>query len=155
MAFADQARDRLHAAVEPILTLPNAPHPLRRAAADVSDAPDMLPAMEAMIPLILGLEDAAETLATMARTLRRHLAEVMDETGAATIRAETHTASVSAGRAGVVITDEALIPPTLMRQPPPAPDKTAIAKLLREGKAVPGAVLGNAGPSLTIRWRDK
>ena len=45
------------------------------------------------------------------------------------------------------------IPADLMRQPPPAPDKGAIQKMLREGCEVPGAVLGNSRPVLTIRNR--
>lgn len=141
----------LHAAAEPVLTCPHAGVPLRRAAAAVTDADDLLVAAEALLPLILDLEAAAETLAAHARRLRTALAEVMADSGATTVRHGHLTASVSDGRAAVVITDAAALPPSLLRTPPPQPDKAAIARLLRAGHAVPGAALGNAQPVLTIR----
>ena len=154
MSGARDAFDRLEAALDPLMTDPAVPHALRRLAALASESGDFLRIAEHMIPVILAAEDHAENLAAIAKRLRGVLAEVMDETGAATLRGETHTASVSRGRAAVVITDEAAIPPHLMRQPPPAPDKAAISKLLREGNDVPGALLGNSAPSLTIRSKD-
>lgn len=155
MSGAQQALERLEAAAEPVLLEQFAPHAIRLGAAKAVDTGDMLDAAEAMVPLILDLEAAADALGAHAKRLRQVLAEVMDETGAATIRAGMHTASVSRGRAAVAITDEAAIPPHLMRQPPPAPDKAAIAKLLKEGKPVPGASLGNAAPTLSIRSNDR
>lgn len=151
MSGASQALARLISAVEPLLTEQHAAHQHRRQAAIASDRGDFLDVAEAIIPLVLDLESGADALTAHARRLRDALAEVMDETGAATIRGDMHTASVSTGRAAVVITDAGLIPPTLMRQPAPVPDKTAIAKLLSAGHAVPGAVPGNARPVLTIR----
>lgn len=154
MSGARDVLARIEASVDRVLSDSAASAHTHRLAFAVCGTGDMLLAAEAMVPLILSLEDAAETLAAHAKRLRQVLAEVMDETGCATLRGETHIASVSAGRAGVVITDETAIPPSLMRQPPPAPDKAAISKLLRGGKAVPGCMLGNAGPTLTIRRRD-
>lgn len=155
MSGASQALARLVAAVEPILTEQHAAHQHRRAAALASDRGDFLDVAEAIIPLILDLEAGADALTAHARRLRDALAEVMDETGAATIRGDMHTASVSAGRAAVVITDPALIPPSLMRQPPPAPDKAAILKAIQKGGSVPGAELRNGAPCLSIRTKDK
>lgn len=155
MSGARNAIARLEAAVEPILTDGAAPLSVRKLAAAATDTGDILATAEACVPLILETEAAAEALAAHAKRLRQVLAEVMDETGCATLRSATHVASVSDGRAGVVVTDEAAIPPSLMRQPPPAPDKAAISKLLREGKAVPGCMLGNAAPQLTIRSKDR
>lgn len=151
------ARDALHAladAAAPLLVDAAAAHPLRKQAADIADAADFIVAAERVIPLILDIEGAADALTAHAKRLRETLATVMDETGAATIRSPLHTASVSRGRAAVVITDSALIPPEFMRVPPPAPDKAAISKSLKEGVAIPGALLGNAAPQLTIRRRD-
>ena len=146
---------QMQGAVAPILTDGCVPHPLRREAAAIMEAADMDPAAKGIVPLILDMEAAADALALHAKRLRATLAEVMAESGFATVRAAQHVASVTAGRAAVVITDPAAIPPDLMRAPPPAPDKAAISKLLREGHAVPGATLGNAGPQLTIRSKDR
>lgn len=148
-------RERLSSALGVIPMETHASAAIKRAAAIAADHGDFVEIMRGMVPLILDLEGAAEALSGHAKRLRGVLAEVMDETGAATIRGEMHTASVSAGRSGVVITDEALVPLSLMRQPAPTPDKTAIAKLLREGREVPGALLGNSPPQLTIRRKDR
>jgi len=153
MSGASHALARLVAAVEPVLTEQHAAHQHRRQAALASDRGDFLDVAEAIVPLILDLEAGAEALDAHAKRLRLALAEVMDETGAATIRGDMHTASVSRGRAAVVITDDSLIPPSLMRQPPPVPDKAAIIKLLQSGQTVPGAALRNGAPSLSIRTR--
>lgn len=155
MSGAAQALAQLETAVEPLLTEPAASHSLRQQAAKATDTGDMLAAAEAIVPVILDCEAAAEALTSHARRLRDVLATVMHETGAATIRAGLHVASVSNGRPAVIITDAAMVPPSLMRQPPPAPDKAAIQKLLSAGNAVPGAVLGNAAPVLTIRSKDR
>lgn len=155
MSGARAAHARLEAAAEPLLTDAAVTPTMRRAAALAAEAEDFMASAAHLVPLVLDLEAAADALTAHARRLRDVLAEVMDETGAGTIRAGEHVASVSAGRAAVVITDPALIPPNLLRQPPPAPDKAAIQKLLREGVAVPGAVPGNARPQLTIRGKDR
>jgi hypothetical protein len=154
MSGARAAMARLEAAAEPLLTDAAVAPAMRRAAALASEAGDFMDAARQLVPLVLDLEAASDALTAHARRLRDALAEVMEETGAGTIRASEHVAAVTAGRASVVITDASLIPPSLMRQPPPAPDKAAIQKLLREGHAVPGAVPGNARPQLTIRPRS-
>ena len=144
---------RIQAPAAPLLTATHAPVAVRRLAAALDDAPDLIAAGQVATSLILEVEAAADALAVTAKQLRQALAEVMAESGAPSFRTDTHLATVSDGRAGVLITDPALIPADLMRQPPPAPDKAAIAKLLKEGRPVPGATLGNGGPQLTIRAR--
>jgi hypothetical protein len=153
---ADACLAQLQAAARPLLASPHAPAVAKAHAMGVIDAPDMVPAAEAYIPLILALEEAAEALASAEKRLRDVLATVMSETGCTTLRSPdgSHTASVSDGRASVQITDANALPPDLMRQPPPAPDKAAIAKLLKQGVAVAGAVLGNSPPTLSIRARS-
>ena len=155
MSGARAALDRLEAAVEPLVADTALPAQIRRLAALACETGDMVAAAEAMIPLIIEAEGAAQQLEAHARRLRQVLAETMDATGAATIRSTWHTASVSPGRASVAIIDEAQIPPTLFRTPPPAPDKAAIAKLLAAGQDVPGAALRNGAPSISIRSRAK
>lgn len=154
MSGARDAFARLEAALAPLLTDQAIPHALRKQAAMASEAGDFFTVAQGIVPLILDTEDAAKNLTSIAKGLRQVLAEVLSETGAPGVRTEFHTASVTRTRAAVVVTDEAAIPPHLMRTPPPAPDKAAIFQLLSKGEAVPGAVLGNAPPALTIRRSD-
>jgi hypothetical protein len=62
------------------------------------------------------------------------------------------TASLSPGRPGVVITDEAALPDSFVRVER-KPDKTAIKDALARGEAVPGATLQNSIPSLSVRTK--
>jgi hypothetical protein len=51
----------------------------------------------------------------------------------------------------VIITDEKVIPQDLWRYPDPEPNKILIREMLKNGDAVPGAVLSNRELTLTIR----
>ena len=66
----------------------------------------------------------------------------------APIERPSYTASISR-RAKAIVTDEALLPPSLFRR---APDMHAIHKALKEAP-VSGATMGNPVPFLTIRTR--
>lgn len=60
------------------------------------------------------------------------------------------TVSVSKGRAGVEIVDESLLPDNVVKLKR-EPDKTAIKAALDAGDDVPGAVLREGQPSVTVR----
>lgn len=60
------------------------------------------------------------------------------------------TVSVSKGRAGVEIADEALLPDNVVKLKR-EPDKTAIKAALDAGEDVPGAMLREGQPSVTVR----
>ena len=60
------------------------------------------------------------------------------------------TVSVSKGRAGVEIVDESLLPDNVVKLKR-EPDKTAIKAALDAGEDVPGAVLREGQPTLTVR----
>lgn len=62
------------------------------------------------------------------------------------------TASISKGRGKVVIADETALPEAFVRVSR-TPDKTAIGDALKGGQAVPGALLSNPEPTLTVRTR--
>jgi hypothetical protein len=77
-------------------------------------------------------------------TARSALAQTMSETGCPAVALADHVVHFGTKPARVDIEDEAPIPPELMHQPPPVPDKTAIGKILRTGASVPGArLIGN------------
>jgi hypothetical protein len=60
------------------------------------------------------------------------------------------TASIRAGQPAVVITDETALPEVFVRVKR-EPDKTLIGAALRAGREVPGAVMNNSMPTLTVR----
>ena len=60
------------------------------------------------------------------------------------------TVSVGKGRAGVEIVDESLLPDNVVKLKR-EPDKTAIKAALDAGEDVPGAVLREGQPSVTVR----
>lgn len=60
------------------------------------------------------------------------------------------TASISAGKPGVTITDEAAIPEQFFRTTHQL-DKAAVNAAVKDGQVVPGAELTNGFPQLTIR----
>ena len=62
------------------------------------------------------------------------------------------TASIRAGTASVVITDEKLLPEALIRVKR-EPDKTLIGAALKNGREVPGATLSNPMPTIAIRTK--
>ena len=83
------------------------------------------------------------------RTLVRRLMECAD---LHTARLASATVSLSAGRPKVMITAESAIPDDYCRIKR-EPNKTAIRTALEAGEHVPGTVLSNAEPNLTIRTK--
>lgn len=144
----------LFRAAEPLM-LADPFRPARNAAADVAAAHaevDLVAAGQAIGRLIHQLETAADEITAAAGALRRDLCAVMHDTGMTMVRTETGTWHVREPVMRVVITDEAAIPPALMEQPPPRPDKAAIARVLKSGGECPGASLSNGGaPILAFR----
>lgn len=92
--------------------------------------------------------DRAKRFEARADSHRDIIARVLDalELSEPLVR-PTYTASLAHTR-DVIITDAAALPEALIRH---APDVRLIGKLLREGREVEGATLGNAQPSLTLR----
>jgi uncharacterized protein (UPF0147 family) len=129
------------------------PRTARLAAADAEGAVDIEAVIARAGAAIVALESMGDIIEARAKALRAALLEVMVETGAPPIGTATHTISTSETRR-VVITDPALVPITLMRQPDPKPDTETIRRLLLAGAEVPGAQLTNGSPSLTIRARS-
>jgi hypothetical protein len=66
-------------------------------------------------------------------------------------RAKLATASISEGQAGLILTDEQLIPDEYWKTPERVLMRTPLKDDLEQGVVVPGAVLSNPSPVLTIR----
>jgi hypothetical protein len=98
------------------------------------------------------LRDRAARFARSADSAKAAAMAIYESAGIRKRETVEWTASISAGRPAVVITDAAALPPGCLRQPQPEPDKAAIKALLDAGP-VPGAAMSNAAPHLTVRTR--
>lgn len=90
------------------------------------------------------MADRAKSLQGRVDWLRSYALQAMQGTGIAEVATDEFAAKVAKKPASVNITDAALIPAAFMRtpEPPPAaPDKKAIADVLKAGVSVPGAEL--------------
>lgn len=63
------------------------------------------------------------------------------------------TLSMADSAPQLVVTDESAIPARFWKKPDPVLDKVALRKALADKEAVEGAVLNNAPPRLTMRFR--
>lgn len=75
---------------------------------------------------------------------------ILDVLGLTKWRHAEYSVSVSAGRPGVVVTDEAMLPDAYVKIER-VPDRSAIKAALEAGEVVPGAALQNSMPTLTVR----
>ena len=75
----------------------------------------------------------------------------MDAIGERKLEGPDVTVSLTPGRAGVVVSDETVIPDAYWKQPPRVLDKKALGDDVKAGVVVPGAELSNGMPSLTVR----
>jgi hypothetical protein len=76
----------------------------------------------------------------------------MELAGVQKLELASATVSVGKGKPAVIITNEAALPPGYVRtKTTVTPDKVAILKALQQLEDVPGAVLSNAIPILTVR----
>jgi len=82
--------------------------------------------------------------------MRRMLAEV--GMGKGSLERPLYTATVSYGEPPLKLMDETELPEAFIRH---SPDSRMIKAALLKGQTVPGAVLGNPEPVLTLRWRER
>jgi Siphovirus Gp157 len=116
----------------------------RAGVAGLAPDADLLDMLRAAGEIVLAAEAIVAASKGVAAVARTALAQALSETGCPAVALASHTVHLSTKPACVDIEDESAIPADLMRQPPPAPDRVAIGKLLRSGAAVPGArLIGN------------
>jgi hypothetical protein len=126
----------------------------RTASAALAPDADLLDVLRAVGGIVLAAEAivaAGKQLETAARTA---LASCMSETGCPAVALASHVVHLGTKPDRVDVEDESAIPRELLRQPPAAPDKVAIGKLLRAGAAVPGArLVGNQEPVCVFKGK--
>jgi hypothetical protein len=107
---------------------------------------DLVAAARALADTIRHLESVIREADAARQACADTLRDVMDETGMTSVRVDGGTWHLREASTRVVVTDETAIPPSLMCQPPPRPDREAIKRALAKGGTVPGATLTNGGP---------
>lgn len=98
------------------------------------------------------MRDRKARLDRKADSLRDACKWAMGELGLKKLEAPDFNVSLSAGRAPLIISDETALPDEFFRVKREA-DKTVIKGALEAGREVPGALLGNPSPTLTVRAR--
>jgi hypothetical protein len=107
---------------------------------------------EAISRRVDALQAREARFAKQAEAYRAAVYAIFDALGMSKWRHAEFTASVTPGRPGVVITDEAALPDAFVRVER-KPDKTAIKSALAAGEVIPGAELSNGLPTLTVRTK--
>jgi hypothetical protein len=109
------------------------------AWAALSVSTDLVDTMRAVGSIALAAEAITNAAKAAEAVARSALAQAMADTGCPTVTLPHHTVHLGSRPASVEIEDTAAIPAHLMRAP--APDRTAIGRLLRAGVSVQGARL--------------
>ena len=79
--------------------------------------------------------------------------DVMERAALKKLHEPDFTASLRAGRPPIVLLDEAAVPADYWKPQPAKLDRQGLYAALRDGRDIPGAVLGNAEPSIAVRTR--
>jgi hypothetical protein len=107
---------------------------------------------EACTNLAAEKEERAARFGRRAAKLREAALALLQAADLPKLEQPDFTASVGKSRGRVVISDETALPDAMFRTTR-APDKTAIGDALKDGQTVPGALLSNPEPTLTVRTR--
>jgi len=106
--------------------------------------------VDAIAERVAGLNVRKDRAKRRVETMRGLLLTVMEAAGTQKWKHPEFTVSVSAGRSGLIITDEAALPDECFRTVREL-DKAKTKQLLSEGIPIAGAEMANGMPTLTIR----
>lgn len=87
-----------------------------------------------------------------AQGIRDAIQVAMETAELASLKTPAATLSMRASPPRLEVTDEATIPAVFFKQPPPVLDKKAVSDALKAKQDVPGAVLSNQPPALSVRY---
>jgi len=107
---------------------------------------------EAISRRVDALQAREARFAKQAEAYRAAVYAIFDALGMTKWRHAEFSASLSPGRPGVVITDEAALPDAFFAVKK-TPNKSLIKAVLEEGEIVPGAEPSNGLPTLTVRTK--
>ena len=126
---------------------------IRSKAVSLADwALDMDGNIEKIGAAIERLESKKKAIANRKASLIEYLRNNMEAAGITKIQCDLFTITLVAGRESVAISDESAIPDEFMKvKTDISPDKTAIAKALKEGQEIAGASLQRGQSSIRIK----
>ena len=99
------------------------------------------------------MEDRQRRLDNRAAKRRQLVREVMVENDIKKLVDPEFTVSIRVGTASVVIVDEIAIPAKFWEAREPRLDKQSIWNALKQGNAIPGVMLSNPEPVMSVRTR--
>lgn len=120
-------------------------------AAVVRSADDDLMLAAGIEQRLAELEERRDRIRARAENKRLAALSAMLDAGEKKIEAPDFTLSVRAGTPSVIVTDEKEVPPEFFVAQEPKLSKSALKDALKAGREVPGAVLSNGAPTLSVR----
>lgn len=130
----------------------------------ISTLPDMLSAavravledqalVEALKGRLADLKSRLERLETRIQATRVVICEAMEEANLKKIAEADFTLSLRTGAPPLRIIDDEAIPDRYFSPQPPKLERATLKRALADGKDIPGAVLGNGSPTISVRVR--
>lgn len=126
---------------------------IKSKAVSLADwALDMDGNIEKIDAAIERLQEKKKSISKRKESLIEYLRNNMEATGISKIQCPLFSITLAAGRESVAISDDSAIPDDFLNvKTVISPDKTAIAKALKEGKEVAGASLQRGQSSIRIK----
>ncbi|MEO0498951.1 MAG: siphovirus Gp157 family protein [Pseudomonadota bacterium] len=101
------------------------------------------------------LRDRKKRIEDGTATIRAAMLVAMERANMPRVKGAIHTLSVRAGAPRATVTDANVLPGEYLIPQPPKVDQAALSRAVKDGLSVPGAVLTNGAPSLTISPKPK
>ena len=99
------------------------------------------------------MRERAARLAQRAEKKRHLVGETMAQVDLKRLTLPDLTISLRPGPAPLVVTEEDVIPSAFWKAQPPKLDRQGLSQALKAGQSIPGAVLGNPQPCLSVRTK--
>ena len=99
------------------------------------------------------MRERAGRLASRAEKKRLLVTDAMAQADLKRLELPDFTLSLRSGVASLVVTDEGVIPEGFWKAQAPKLDRQGLTQALRAGESIPGVVLGNPQPSLSVRTK--
>jgi hypothetical protein len=109
--------------------------------------------LSALKSRIADMRERAGRIGARAEKKRLLVAEAMAQAELKRLEMPDFTLSLRVGSASVVVTDEGAIPETFWKPQSPKLDRQGLSQALKAGETIPGAVLGNPQPCLSVRTK--
>jgi hypothetical protein len=97
------------------------------------------------------MRERTQRLAARAEKKRLLVGETMAQADLKRLTLPDLTLSLRSGTPSLVVTDEDVIPSMFWKAQPPKLDRQGLSQALKAGESIPGAMLGNPEPSLSVR----